>query len=418
METQVETDYVQAAFSVGAKLCREAIWHQECCNWIGCEEMYSTQFQLDHTYKALGPGFYEGTSGIAFFLTHLYYVTHVPVFKITALGALSHAQKALEKEETKPGSASWYVGLSGIAYSVLTAGEILEQESLIGAALAQLQRLQNIPDTDLNIDVIDGVAGTIPILLYTYQKYPQPWLLAAARRFGDYLGQIKHREPVGCSWGNLDDCTHNLTGFGHGTAGVALALLELYRVTGAQSYLELAELGMAYENSWFDASEENWPDFRKFSGLPDPEEPAYGLAWCHGAPGIGLTRLRAYQITGREAYKREAQIAINTTAKTLLAQNNYSLCHGMFGNGELLLLAAEILQDEAARQIAQAAAQQGIEQIIKKGISWPCGLQSLEETPGLMLGIAGIGHYYLRLAYPHRIPSALFMSGLAEQNDG
>ncbi len=37
-----------------------------------------------------------------------------------------------------------------------------------------------------------------------------------------------------------------------------------------------------------------------------------------------------------------------------------------------------------------------IEQYLTSGVSWPCGIKGA-ETPGLMLGIAGIGNFYLRL---------------------
>lgn len=38
---------------------------------------------------------------------------------------------------------------------------------------------------------------------------------------------------------------------------------------------------------------------------------------------------------------------------------------------------------------------------------WPCGNQLVEaQTPGLMVGLSGIGYFYLRL-YNHKIPSIL-----------
>jgi hypothetical protein len=42
----------------------------------------------------------------------------------------------------------------------------------------------------------------------------------------------------------------------------------------------------------------------------------------------------------------------------------------------------------------------------KAPLPWPCGIPGAGEAPGLMLGTAGIGYFYLRLAKPE-IPTAL-----------
>ncbi|HSN89572.1 MAG TPA: lanthionine synthetase LanC family protein, partial [Thermoanaerobaculia bacterium] len=41
---------------------------------------------------------------------------------------------------------------------------------------------------------------------------------------------------------------------------------------------------------------------------------------------------------------------------------------------------------------------------------WRCGVPLAVETPGLMTGLAGIGHGLLRLAHPGRIPSLLTLA--------
>jgi lantibiotic modifying enzyme len=41
---------------------------------------------------------------------------------------------------------------------------------------------------------------------------------------------------------------------------------------------------------------------------------------------------------------------------------------------------------------------------------WRCGVPAGVETPGLMLGLAGIGYGLLRLGLPNRIPSLLSLA--------
>ena len=144
--------------------------------------------------------------------------------------------------------------------------------------------------------------------------------------------------------------------------------------------------------------------------------------WCHGAPGIALSRLRAYQITSRVDFLQEARTALQTTATSVANQlrqpqlANYSLCHGVAGNADILLSAGLLLNDISYIQLAQQAGLLGIELYDKTGTVWPSGVndpsgntQGGEETPGLLLGLAGTGHFYLRLAFPSEIDSVLLI---------
>ena len=146
-------------------------------------------------------------------------------------------------------------------------------------------------------------------------------------------------------------------------------------------------------------------------GSPD-QGPSYGIAWCHGAAGAGLARLRAYELTGDPVLREEAMIAVRTTASALQAQMpgqfvNYSLCHGQFGNAELLLEAAESLGEQQMLDFTKALATQAADVHERHHQPWPCGVMGAGETPGLMLGLAGIGHFYLRLDDPKAASSLL-----------
>ena len=138
------------------------------------------------------------------------------------------------------------------------------------------------------------------------------------------------------------------------------------------------------------------------------------MAWCHGAPGIGLSRIRAHQILEDHECRAEAATAVRTTARSLGAylqngQGNCSLCHGNMGNAELLLSAGEVLGDSDSAKLVSHLADAGIQQYHAGRNPWPCGVLNGGENPGLMLGLAGIGHFYLRLFDRGRIPSVLMV---------
>ena len=87
--------------------------------------------------------------------------------------------------------------------------------------------------------------------------------------------------------------------------------------------------------------------------------------------------------------------------------DGYSLCHGLGGNAELFITAADTLGDERYRAVAEAVGDRGIHAIHLNRNPWPCGVMSGGETPNLMLGIAGIGYFYLRLYDSAAVPPVL-----------
>lgn len=145
-------------------------------------------------------------------------------------------------------------------------------------------------------------------------------------------------------------------------------------------------------------------------------EPAYNMAWCHGAPGIGIARLRIYFLLDKDPeVKKELESAIQTTITPLQypvsqGQGNYSLCHGNCGNAELMLLSDDLLgKRPELRQVAEAVGLNGINQRGNQDLPWECGVMNAGEAPNLLLGIAGIGYYYLRLYDSKKVPSILIV---------
>ena len=91
------------------------------------------------------------------------------------------------------------------------------------------------------------------------------------------------------------------------------------------------------------------------------------------------------------------------TAELASGAGNFSLCHGLAGNAEILLEAALRGCDEDGRnaELARAVADAGVERHVHRDTPWPCGTFE-GETACLFLGLAGIGLFYLRLDDPTR----------------
>jgi lantibiotic modifying enzyme len=380
--------FLETADRIGARLCRDAIWAGGRCNWIGG---YGDD-PSDIVHTALKPTLYDGTSGIALFLLRLFELTGEKIFRITAEGALSQALSQLDNLRAA-GQIGFHDGLAGIAY-VASRDDIARELE---------------PDAS-RLDIINGSAGVIPALLALHRQHGGDALLELAVRHGRSLVDRAHRSDAGWSWKTVERQHRDLTGFAHGASGIACALLELFQITCDETFRCAAVEGFRYESSCYDPSEGNWPDFRVF---PDASVEKFicPLQWCHGAPGIGLSRLRAFQILGDDLYRNEAVTAIRTTLKSFhdLDEGNYSLCHGHAGNAELLVYAGQVLQNPEYAALAARVGEAGIERYENDGVPWPSGVPGNAETPDLMLGLAGTGYFYLRLYDPIAIPPILIV---------
>ena len=415
MNAQAFDGFLNTAASIGARLCRDAIWDGDRCTWQGAS-MEPVQHQWRAVQRVFGPDLYSGSSGVGLFLARLAQATGEPIFRETALGAAQTAA-GLAKRQAGAAAFSVYSGLAGIAYALIEIGERCDAEPLADIGWRHLSDLAEQPVDGAMVDIVSGSAGLIPLLLDLHGRRPEPALLELAVSHGEHLLGAAQRQGEGCSWDTMPGITsRDPTGFAHGASGIAWALLELGVVTDDHRFKEAARRGFLYEQSCFSDEHQNWPDFRKDdsqTGQPTTG-PSYGIAWCHGAAGVGLARLRAYALTSDPTYSEEARIAIQTTGKTLQATMpnpyiNYSLCHGQFGNAELMIEAASILGDEQMLTLPSALASEAANRIEGGRQPWPCGVMGAGETPGLMLGLAGIGHFYLRLHDPKQAPSLLMI---------
>ncbi len=406
--------YSHAALMIALGICRDAIWEKDRCNWIGSgsEERYG----MPNGYaKALNNYFYDGLAGIGWYLLQVQIVMPHPVVEKTLHGVMAQLVQEHKTENTSEeitiGKLGFHTGWTGVAWVLWQAGNTLQIKTYSEVALKLLKKITQLDKAYWGLDVIDGAAGAVPVLIHLSKHIPMPELKTFILAIGDYLIEKADKQPQGWSWHTMPDCTHNLTGLGHGTAGFATAFVELYAYTSNEQYLQIAKAIISYEDSHFHAPQQNWPDYRNFDTPAPTTEPICSIAWCHGAPGIGISRLRMLELSGDTYFIQGTTAAIETTLQNLsiTAIGNYSLCHGVFGNAELLLYAAEILNRQELVEEVYAAADDCIINYLNKGIPIPIGIQGGNETPDFMLGSSGIGYFFLRLAFGNRVPRVLVM---------
>jgi lantibiotic modifying enzyme len=414
--------FLSAAARIGRRLCRDAIWSEGRCNWLGWT-MEPRGGRWVAAYRAMGSLVYDGTAGIGLFLARVAYLTGDPIVRATAEAAFAQALTAVDAL-TAGGEYGFYSGLSGIAWACREAGRLIGHEALAARGEAALLAVARIAPNRQRIDVINGSAGLVPILIQAATGARREEWLSSAVRHGEQLLDLAERGEKGWSWDtlNLPNEPHQL-GFAHGTSGIACALAALAQAVGRPDFLVGAREALRYERSHFRAAEGNWPDLRSFRQPVHGREPPCTVAWCHGAPGIGIARLNLLGLLPEEPeILAEAETAIRTTAAALApaaAQRlgNFSLCHGDGGNADVLIMAADLLDRPELRSQAEAVGIRGIEQFEDQRMPWPCGVLGAGETPNLLLGLAGIGYFLLRLYDSEATPSAL-LSGQRPATSG
>jgi lantibiotic biosynthesis protein len=401
--------HLEAAATIGRRLAGEAIWHEGRCNWVGAAPQEGPGGSLAITYSALGPDLYGGTAGVALFLAELHRATGEGELRRTAIGALRQALSGAA-ELPKDARPSLYGGGLGIALAAALVGGIFDDEEAISGAL-WLADVEPQPGGEW--DLMGGEAGTIVALLALGRLLgEQQPMRTRAIHFGRSLLAGASNEQGTLSWPSPGLAGNpRLTGLSHGASGCGLAFLELWRQTREPTFLAAAEGAFAYERTMFDPRAANWPDLRnEIPGLLGRR--SFVSLWCHGAPGIALARLRALELGDAEESSRgEALVALETTRgaveRELAHGGNFSLCHGLAGNAEILQEGVMALGGDRAEDAALVlrVAEEGIERYGAPAHPWPCGTFE-GETPGLFLGLAGIGRFYLRLHEPD-LPSLL-----------
>jgi type 2 lantibiotic biosynthesis protein LanM len=397
-----------ASCAVGDRLAETALHGAEDVTWIGLNLVRQTQWIL----VPLGLDLYDGVPGIALFLAYLGSISGQERYTSLARTALETVRRRVDPGTGKKrfGQIGGFVGWGGLLYTMAHLAVLWDEPALLAEAHEFVERLPERIGQDKDLDIISGSAGCIAGLLCVQACRPSARVLEVARQCGDHLLAHTLHMPQGLGWEPPFANLGPLTGFSHGAAGISWSLLELAAQTGEERFRTAGLSGIAYERSLFSAKAGNWPDLRVPDTAPTQvpmETPSFMVAWCHGAPGIGLARLLCRRLLDDPLFDAEIETALRTTMASGFGYN-HSLCHGDLGNLELLMAAAQAWPESSWSKEAERLATSILSSIRRDG--WLCGNPLAVESPGLMTGLAGIGYGLLRCADPARVPSVLSLA--------
>lgn len=244
--------------------------------------------------------------------------------------AASHAAaQALRSLDRLP-MAGHHLGRPGALAALHLASTWLDDTTLTSRLRTEVHRFVEAssrrPQEGVWFDLLYGLAGTITALTALDRAYPQVGPLLESR-LADLRGHLSRWAARGGGRPDLPP------GLAHGIAGVVAAIAAATRRTGGPVVGEavLRDL-VGAEDGYFVAPSGNWR--RQQYDVPVRHWPADRFFWCHGAPGILLSRLA---MTAAAAPHGGLPVVSDVDGVRLAltrfpgAGHDWSLCHGAAG---------------------------------------------------------------------------------------
>lgn len=425
--TALTSPYLEGAAAIARELVGSAKRMTVGFGWDGDELIGADEKTVSIVHGPSGADLYSGTAGIAWFLAQYGRFADSKGCIDTALGAMQ-AGLTTGAKFVESGSLSLFSGATGVALAAVEIAEWLDASCLRAQGLALAEQIADLVIADpevLESDLLGGLAGIV-IGLLALQRHDHAGVLRNASRVAceELIGRAR-REAWGWSWPDRkkDESTPALCGLAHGASGIGLALTEGGVQLAQSEFLAAAREAFRYEQSWFSSERCAWADLREGSQENEikGEWPSWTNAWCHGALGIGLARLRWYAFSRDDWALAQASAAIQA-ARPLVVQSwlglrqkqygDVSLCHGLSGIIELFLTMADTTGIDEHRRAAERVGDLCLEINRANRGNWTNGLRGAQTVPGLFLGLAGVGLSLLRLHNPavFRSPASLAIS--------
>jgi hypothetical protein len=370
---------------------------------------------------------YNGVSGFVLLYIQLYKYTKNEKYFEAASKGIEWADHFSSQNETD--YYAFFTGRLGVSYAMIKMHDLTGDRKYLDRSAEIAREAGKFIDYARKIDdLINGISGAMLGLLHIHAATGDDSLLPIINSYAAHLIERSNHGEQGLYWDKTNDQVKGLCGFSHGAGGIGFAFLELAHYLNNDAYYYIAEQAFLYETHNYDQELGNWPDFRKSYFDEDMRamfhdaykagnagfftKPGDMSAWCHGAPGIGFSRLRAFQLLKDPKYKKQLDQAVEKTKRTTVDTQSldisFTLCHGGGGNAMLFLDAYRVLGDQKYLELAEQVAVKALRSRKTNGLyfSGLADAGSVEDT-SLFMGNAGIAYFYLQLLDPANVPSVL-----------
>lgn len=348
--------YLEKAIEIGNLICEKAIIDDEEAVWvgnvIGHDENNRWQVGL------MESDVYSGNLGISIFLIELFIQTRNERYLQVSEYAISSAYHDLKKipaEEKQKLATGFYAGLGGLLYCLYIQYDLDPDDSKLKQIRKIVQQITENIDYEVNPDIIIGSSSCLLVLKYIYSKFEK----------SDYLYIANEMKHCICKINKLlssyDLSKVEYHGFAHGPSGI------MYGIEGETLQRE----SFKFEDKDFSEESGNWIYQQKNLSCK---------GWCHGAPGILLTRMNNDKAAAKKAEEFTLKYGFNL---------NYTMCHGDVGNYNIL----KYYYEKTQQFYKLSKLENKFSFFHEKYI---CNLDiNKQYCYGLMNGLAGIGYTLL-----------------------
>lgn len=387
--------FLKTAIKIFDDSIENAMKNKKEITWLGVDITESEQWVISPVNNCL----YNGLIGNAIAFLYLYDTTKDCKYYNTLNKIINTIDNV--KEIWDSDDYSVFLGKGGFIYLYYLLWKkinLLEYKKLF---FSEIDRINAIDLETQNIDYISGVSGLLVVLCNIYEVEEIDSLYKIIVNISEYIISKKKEKENWYVWYSDIDENEILNGLSHGLSGVAYSLIKSWKITKNKKYYEVALSAVDFENTR--KKDDNWVDFRNYEKRRKIKfkEPVY---WCHGAAGIGMMRSKISRIIDNESMKSDLLMAIHTVVEKGNI-NSDCLCHGKFGNLELLML-----EDENNNFALHKDISLKLIKIIKDSNGkWKSGIPQDERMFTLMLGEIGIAYQLLRFYTCYKVPSILML---------
>lgn len=365
------------------------------------------KFNLEN-YKGLIESFvktnnnsiYTGKAGAILYLLELYQVCT----KQEVLDDTLTVAKSIQIDTNA--SYAFYTGNMGVAYAFLELYKITKDEDFLANALSIAKDSKNHLSLTENsaIELLNGVSGILLGLIHIYNSGVKDiWLVKDIKFYVDYMiSKTELGNEGGFFWDKSYKNNQGLTGFSHGASGIGFVFNQLYKITSNESFKYLCNQAIYYEDLNYDFELYNWLDHRMYP-YKDHEWIEYTnqckrdninffikkksmAAWCHGSPGIYLSRY--------DAKFNNTKISKNSKSSRVKIKN-HSICHGEVGNVLCLLNFDKHKNNKHFRNEIQVLCEK-IMGYYRSNKSFISGYNQEKNNPSLFLGDLGVFYFMIK----------------------
>jgi type 2 lantibiotic biosynthesis protein LanM len=376
----------QAVREIGDEICRMAVVHEaaEDVNWSGLRFFEEKSWSI----VPLGMYLYDGIGGVAVFLSMLgkyYEVTEYrKVWLLVIKKLFGYTDQVLNGQRKRESNHSGaFVGEGSLISAYLLIYKITEAPVFLEYAKRHAQILEQVIENEESPDLLSGLAGAITVFSWLYQAIKDKRYLEIAACCGEKLWKKAVKQEKGYGIPIFSE-ERPLAGMAHGNSGYIVAYAYLLELTGDTHYYQRLQWLLDYEDSLFCPDSGNWLDLRS-KGREETDI----NAWCHGAAGILLSRLKLGML-----HEFQKDIRVERDIERCLKAfdickppQSLCLCHGLAG--QYLILKSYLKQNpnEWAEKKTKA--------LLKNMLDYWSGEEGIlpqeRYNIALMTGIAGIG---------------------------